>query len=86
MSRNMISLAAFDLILRIIFCGVMYITFVIEVLAVHFDDRTGDPPCFRVPAYLIADLEFCSHHQALLIKKFHRKMIPAAGNACGKII
>jgi hypothetical protein len=81
MSRNMVSLAAFDLILRIIFRGVMYITFVVEVLAVHFDDGTGDPPRFRVPAYLIADLELCFHHQALLIKKIHRNTNPAAANA-----
>jgi hypothetical protein len=39
MHRNVIGLAAFDFILRIILACVMGMSFVIDVLRVNFDDR-----------------------------------------------
>lgn len=62
MSGDMIRFITFDLILWILFRGVMCIALVIEVPRMHFDDRAGNPSRFGVPAYFIACFKFCCHN------------------------
>lgn len=67
MSRNVIRFIAFDLILWFFLCGMMCITFIVEVFCMHFDDRTGNPSCFRIPAYFIACFKLRCHNQILIV-------------------
>ena len=54
----MVSLVAFDLILRIIFAGVVSVPFVVEILRMHLDDRASDVPGCRVPGDVVTDLKY----------------------------
>jgi hypothetical protein len=59
--RDMIGLVAFDLVLGIIFGGVMRMAFVVKISGVDGDDAPRHPACLGIPAYVIADLESPSH-------------------------
>ena len=59
--RDMVRLIAFDGILRIRSRRVMGVSFVDHILRVHLDDVTTHTPGFRIPAYMVANLEFVSH-------------------------
>jgi hypothetical protein len=61
---DMVSFVAFDLVLRIIYGGVMDVSFVVDVPGMYSNDSTGYPTGFRVPAYVIADFEALSHDAA----------------------
>src|SRR3546814_9672628 len=54
MHRHMIGLVALDLVLRGIRAGVPCAAHEFGVSCVHAGDVTADPPCFRVPADVIA--------------------------------
>ncbi len=58
MCCDMVSLVAFDLILRIIFTGVVRVPFVVEILRMHLDDRAADVPGLRVPGDVVTDFKF----------------------------
>src|SRR6185437_6533060 len=62
MHRNVIGLAAFDFILRIVLARVMSVSFVVNVFGMHLDDRAADVASFRIPGYVIADFEPFPHH------------------------
>src|SRR6516225_12091391 len=59
--RDMIGLVALDFVLRIVFRSVMHMTLVVEIRGVDGDDGPRHPACFRIPAYMIADLEPLGH-------------------------
>jgi hypothetical protein len=61
--RDMIGLVALDFVLRIVFRSVMHMTLVVEIRGVDGDDGPRHPACFRIPAYMIADLKnaVCNH-------------------------
>ena len=61
MRSNMIGFIAFDLVLQIIFTGMMCIAFIVEIGSVDFYDLSGYMSCFRIPSHVIADLEFVCH-------------------------
>ena len=61
MRGNVIGLVALDLVLRIALRGVMRMPLVIKISRVDSDDPAGDMPRFRVPTYVIADLEPLRH-------------------------
>jgi hypothetical protein len=56
---------AFDFVLRLVFAGVMDITFVVHVFGVHPHDFAPDPAGFRIPTHTIADFEFLGHANPL---------------------
>jgi hypothetical protein len=57
MKSNVIRFVASDLVLGIFQRGVMGVSFILQVLVMDFDDCSGDPSCFRIPAYAFSDLE-----------------------------
>lgn len=59
--RDMVCLVALDGILRVCAGRVMGVSFVAHILRMHFDNVSAHPPSFRIPAYMITDLEFASH-------------------------
>ena len=61
MHCDMISLVALDLILRIIFAGVVRVPLVVEIFRMHLDDLAADVPGLRVPGDVIADFETSWH-------------------------
>jgi hypothetical protein len=61
MQRNVVSLVAFDLVLRVIFGRMMRVTFVVHILCVNFDHPTADVSGFRVPGHMIIEFEFLHH-------------------------
>ena len=61
MQRNVVSLVALDLVLRVIFGRMMRVTFVVHILCVNFDDPTADMSGFRVPGHMIIEFEFLHH-------------------------
>ena len=61
MHRDMIALVAADLILRFVLGGMMGIAFVKDIFGVAFEDRPAHPSRFRIPAYMVADLECPAH-------------------------
>lgn len=61
MHCNMVSLIALDLILRIIFAGMMRVPLVVEIFRMHLDDPAADVPGLRIPGDVIAELEFLWH-------------------------
>lgn len=66
MRCNMIRFTAFDLILGIFFCSMVRIAFVAEVFCMYFDDRSGNPSRFRVPADNIPYVKRCFHNRFLI--------------------
>jgi hypothetical protein len=61
MHGDVIGLVALNFVLRIVFAGVMSVTFVIEIFGMHFDNGAADPAGLRVPNYMISDLEPLFH-------------------------
>jgi hypothetical protein len=61
MQGNVIGLVALDLELRIIFAGMMRITFVFRIARVYLDYPAGHMAGFGIPADAIADPEFFAH-------------------------
>src|SRR5215469_3733905 len=59
--RDVIGLVALDFVLRIVLPSVMHMTLVVEIRGVDSDDGPRHPACFRIPAYMIADLEPLGH-------------------------
>src|SRR5215472_3518870 len=57
----MSGLVAFDLVLGIVFGGMMHMAFVVKISGVDGDDGPRHPACLGIPAYVIADLESPSH-------------------------
>jgi len=56
MGSYMITLITFYFILWVIFGGMMYISFIIEILCMHFHNCTGHPAGFRIPAYMVPNI------------------------------
>ena len=69
MGRDMVGLVAFDLILGIVFRGVMHMPLVVEVAGVDGYDRPRYPAGFGIPAHVIADLESFGHLPLLRIER-----------------
>ena len=58
---DVIGLVALDFILRLVPGGMVDVAFVIDVPSMDFDDFSAYPPSFRIPAYVIANLERLDH-------------------------
>src|SRR5690606_17140779 len=54
---NVLGLVAFDLVLGLFFRSPAGVALVVEVTRVDLDDLARDAACFRVPSYMVADLE-----------------------------
>src|SRR5665647_2376596 len=63
MRRDVVCRGALDFILRVVLARAVGMSFVIEILDVYRDDCAADVSSFRVPSYMIADLESLSHHE-----------------------
>lgn len=63
MKGNMIRQAALDLVLRNVRAGVTGVALADEIPRVYACDGAADPPRFRVPTDVIADLKACRHDQ-----------------------
>src|SRR6478672_5468614 len=63
---DMIGFIALDFILRLIRAGTMNVTFVGNVPPMHFDNFPTHPAGFRIPTYMIANLECLDHGSVLL--------------------
>src|SRR5215469_8779741 len=74
--RDVIGLVALDFVLRIVLPSVMHMTLVVEIRGVDSDDGPRHPACFRIPAYMIADLEPLGHHVDSLF--LSEALLPAA--------
>jgi hypothetical protein len=61
MHRDVIRLVAFDLVLRLVFAGVVDIPFEIHVPNMNLDDPAADMPRLGIPGDVIADLEAPAH-------------------------
>jgi hypothetical protein len=59
--RDMISLVAFDFILRFVHRCVMHMAFVVEVAGPNTNDRARHPTGLGIPAHVISNLEPPSH-------------------------
>ena len=57
MQRDVIGLVALDLVLGIFLGAAMHVALVFGVVCMHLDDLASDVTGFRIPAYVIADLE-----------------------------
>jgi hypothetical protein len=57
----MLGPVALDLVLRIVLAGVVRVPFIVEILGVDLDDAAGHVSGLRVPAHVIAGLEFLCH-------------------------
>lgn len=66
MQGNVVGLVALDLVLGIVRIRVVRVSLVINIPFVHFDDRSGDVPGFRIPGDMIADFEFSGHDDSCL--------------------
>jgi len=66
--RDMIGLVAFDLVLGIVFAGVMRVSLVVEVCRMHLDDRSRHVTSLGIPADVITDFEPFRHLGKLLFK------------------
>jgi hypothetical protein len=58
---DMVGFVAFDFVLGILFRGVMDMTLIVEVAGMDRYDGPRYPTSFRIPAYVIADLEPLRH-------------------------
>src|SRR6185437_6925300 len=58
---DMIGFIALDFILRLIRAGMVNVAFVGNVTAMHFDNCPTHPAGFRIPTYMIANLECLDH-------------------------
>ncbi len=58
---DMIGFIALDFILRLIRAGMVNVTFVGNVTPMHFDNFSTNPASFRIPTYMIANLERLTH-------------------------
>jgi hypothetical protein len=63
---DVIGLVALDFILWLVRSGTVNVTFVIDGPSMHFDDFSGHPPGFRIPAHVIANLERLDHNSVLV--------------------
>jgi hypothetical protein len=61
MQSDVISLIAFDFILRIVFARMVDIPLVGNVLGVNFHDPAANASGLGIPGYMRADLEACAH-------------------------
>lgn len=61
MHGDVVCLVALNLVLRVVFAGVVNVAFVVNVCCVDFDDMAADHACFGVPGYVIADFELLCH-------------------------
>ena len=61
MHRDVIRRVALDFILRLARGGMVYVSFVVDVTSVHFDDFPAHPSGFRIPTHVIAYLERLDH-------------------------
>jgi len=57
----MIGFIALDFILRLIRAGMVNVTFVGNVTPMHLDNFSTNPASFRIPTYMIANLEGLTH-------------------------
>ena len=58
---DMVGFIALDFILRLIWAGMVNVTFVSNVTPMHFDNFPTNPASFRIPTYMIANLEGLTH-------------------------
>lgn len=70
MKGNMIRQAALDLVLRNVRAGVTGVALADEIPRVYACDGAADPPRFRVPTDVIADLKACRHDHGLNVEIF----------------
>jgi hypothetical protein len=61
MHRDVVGFVALDLVLRLIFAGMVHIAFVFGIARVDLDYSAGYIASFGVPANMIADFEVFSH-------------------------
>ena len=59
-------LVAPNLVLRLVFAGMMDVAFIAHVLGVHADDFAAHPTGLRVPAHVIANLEYLCHGGSII--------------------
>src|SRR5450830_1392543 len=62
---DVVGLVTLDFILRLVRGGMVYVTFVVDVTSVHFDDFPAHPSGFRIPTHVIAYLERLDHLKAI---------------------
>src|SRR5258708_33688894 len=62
----MIGLVALDFILRIIRRSTVNVAFIIDGSFMHFNDLSAHTSSFRIPAYVIANLERLGHCSVLV--------------------
>lgn len=55
--RNMVGLVALNLVLRLIGTGVVGVSFVVHVFAMHLDDSAADVASLGIPRHMVADME-----------------------------
>src|SRR5690606_27515118 len=68
-SRDVIGLVAFDLILGIVLAGAVRVPLVVEVFRMHLDNRSRDPAGLRIPADMVTNFEpFTGHFPRLLFE------------------
>lgn len=79
MQRDVVGLVTFDLILRIIWAGVMRIAFIRNVSGMDFDDDSADPAGFRIPAHVIANFEPSRHVYPMPVLSNAKNIIAALG-------
>ena len=60
-NRDMIGFVALDFVLRIVAGSVVRVALPVKIALVNFSDRPADVAGFRVPAYVIANLEMFTH-------------------------
>jgi hypothetical protein len=63
---DMIGFVALDFVLWLIPAGMVNVTFVGNVTSMHFDNFSTHPAGFRIPTYMIANLERLDHRWVLL--------------------
>lgn len=61
MGRDVVRLVALDLVSRVVLRGMMRVPLVIKITRVNFHDLPGHMAGFRIPAYMIANLELLRH-------------------------
>ena len=58
---DMIGPVTLDLVLRVVFRGVMSVAFVVEIPSMDRNDGPRDTACLGVPAHVIANFESFGH-------------------------
>lgn len=58
---DMVGLVALDLVLGVVFAAMADMALVGYIAGMHFHDVSADMAGFRIPAHVVADLEFPVH-------------------------